>query len=198
MKKSFVLLIMASLHLAAHSQETKPTLLPEPANWEFERFELPPSVAPRIVYKGIEELRFPPGFAKKDTATYFTYAFIAQLDNVVAISQDDIKDYLVKYYKGLCNFVARDRKLSIDTTQIAATVEQKKDLPANDIMYNASVNLFGVFADGAALKLNLEIKSLINPVARKTYLVLIASPLEKTDAVWKKLYEIRQQFTMPK
>ena len=37
----------------------------QPANWEFERFSLPPGFAPGITYKGAEELRFAPGMFKK-------------------------------------------------------------------------------------------------------------------------------------
>jgi metallo-beta-lactamase class B len=197
MKNLFASLFILSFTIKVQSQETKPTLLPEPANWEFERFELPPAFAPGITYKGVEELRFPPGFSKKDTATYFTYAFVAQLNDVIAISQNEIKDYLIKYYKGLCGVVAKDRKLVIDSSKIAASVEKKMEI-ANDVtIYNATVNLFGVFADGAALQLNLEIKVVIDAVVKKTYLVIIASPREKTHAVWKKLYEIRKSFTMP-
>jgi hypothetical protein len=59
------------------------------------------------------------------------------------------------------------------------------------------VNVFGVFADGAPVKLNMEIKVLMNPAAKKTYLIFIASPREKTDAIWKKLYEIQKRFTIP-
>ena len=197
MNKLLASLIIVSLTIAAQSQDHKPTLLPEPANWVFERFELPPSFAPGISYKGVEELRFAPGFYKKDTVTYFAYAFVAQLDDVTTVSQADVKDYLVKYYKGLCGVVAKDRKLVIDTTQISAIVEKKKNSPANETTYNASVNMFGVFTDGAALKLNLEVKILTNVVTRKTYLIILASPREKTGDVWKKLYEIRQEFTIP-
>ena len=172
-------------------------MLKEPANWAFERFELPPSFAPGIPYKGVEELRFSPGMFNKDTITYFTYAFVTELDNVTSISQGDINDYLLKYFKGLCNSVAKDRKLVIDTTQVTAVVEKRKDIPASETIYNASVNLFGVFADGAPVKLNMEVKALMNPAAKKTYLIFIASPREKTDAVWNKLYEIQKKFTIP-
>src|SRR4029077_5423153 len=94
------LILIVSFSIAANSQEAKPQLLKEPANWSFERFALPPEFAPTIPYKGVEELRFSPGMFNKDTATYFTYAFVAQLDNVTSISQNDIRDYLLKYFKG--------------------------------------------------------------------------------------------------
>jgi hypothetical protein len=74
-------------------------------------------------------------------------------------------------------------------------VEKKKGT-GNEIIYNATVNAFGVFADGAPVKLNMEVKVLENTPAKKTYLIFIASPREKTDVVWKKLYEIQKGFTI--
>ena len=191
------LIIISCVSLTVQAQETKPQLLTEPGNWTFERFALPPEFAPGIPYKGAEELRFSPGMFNKDSATYCTYAFVAQLDSVTAISQTDIREYLLKYYKGLCSATARDRKLVIDSAQITATVERKRGAPADQTIYNSSLNIFGVFADGAPVKLNMEVKVLMNATAKKTYLVFIASPREKTDAVWKKLYEIQKDFRTP-
>jgi hypothetical protein len=191
------LIFILTVSIAARSQESKPQLLHEPAGWTFERFTLPPGFAQDFPYKGVEELRFSPGMFNKDTATYFTYAFVARLDDVTAISQNDIRNYLLKYFRGLCSSTAKECKLVIDTTQITVTVEKKKDTPGNEIIYNASLNVFGVFADGAPVKLNTEIKILTDPAAKKAYLIFIASPREKTDAVWKKLYEIQKGFTMP-
>ena len=198
MKNLLALFIfIVSLSIVAVAQEHKPQLLKEPANWEFERFTLPPQFAAGISYKGAEELRFAPGMFNKDSATYFTYAFVAQLDNVTAISQTDVEDYLLNYYKGLCNITAKDRKLVIDITQITAAVERKKNTPADETIYNASVNIFGVFADGAPVKLNLEVKVIMDAAAKRSYLVFIASPREKTDDVWKMLYRIQKEFTIP-
>ena len=198
MKNLFVFLIcMVCFCSAATAQEHKPQLLKKPADWEFERFALPPAFAPAITYKGAEELRFAPGMFNKDSANYFTYAFVVQLDNVSSISLNEIRDYLLNYYKGLCAITAKDRKLVIDTTRITAVVEKKNTVPANETIYNASMNIFGVFADGAPVKLNLEVKVLVAAAVNKLYLVIIASPLEKTAAVWKTLYGIQREFAIP-
>jgi hypothetical protein len=198
MKNLFVFLIFIfSLSMTATAQEVKPQLLKEPATWAFERFPLPPGFAPGIPYKGVEELRFSPGMFKKDSATYFTYAFVAQLDSVTAISQVEVHDYLFKYFKGLCSSTAKDRKLVIDTTKIAVTTEKKKGLPAGEVVYTGLLNIFGVFADGAPVKLNMEMKVLMNRDTKKAYLVFIASPLEKKDDVWNKLYQIQKDFKIP-
>ena len=187
----FILIVSLS---TAYAQEQKPELLKQPADWEFERFSLPPGFAPGITYSGAEELRFAPGMFHKDSANYFTYVFVAQLDNVSAISQTDIRDYLLKYYKGLCSVTAKDRKLTIDTTQITATVEKLQNTSAKETIYNASANIFGVFADGAPVTLKLEVKVLTDANRKKIYLLIIASPREKTDAVWTTLYRIQKEF----
>jgi len=188
---SFILLV--TFLNSTKGQESKPQLLKEPTTWQFERFALPPSFAPSILYKGAEELRFAPGMFKKDSLDYFTYVFVAQIDNLIAISQTDIKNYLLNYYKGLCSATAKDRKLSIDTAQIDAVVTTKKDAPAKETVYDATVNLFGVFADGAPVKLNMEINVINNAVARKSYLLFIASPLDKKEPLWSDLYAIRKK-----
>jgi hypothetical protein len=87
MKNLFITLIFfISFFSTTNAQENKPQLLKEPTTWEFERFPLPPEFAPSITYKGAEELRFARGMFKKDSADYFTYVFVAQIDGVIAIS----------------------------------------------------------------------------------------------------------------
>lgn len=176
------------------AQKITASLLKEPASWEFERFDLPPVFAPGFPYKGVEELRFSPGMFKKDSADYFTYAFVAQLDNTSSISGEGIKNYILTYYKGLCSSTAKDRKLSIDTSTITVNIARKKNVAANKIIYNAEADIFGVFADGAPVKLNMEIKVVSNAASKKTFLFFIASPRKKSDAVWKTLYKIQEDF----
>lgn len=178
---------------AVNAQENKPEILMEPVLWEFEKFPLPPSFANAITYKGFEELRFAPGMFKKDAHDYFTYAFVAQIDSAVTIWQADVKNYLVNYYRGLCAVTAKDNKLVIDTNKINATIHRQMRPAIKFTTYDAAVNLFGVFADGAPVRLNVEVSVIKNPVAKKTWLFFLASPLPKKDETWKKLYGIRSR-----
>ena len=197
MKKSIAIICCAIIiSNALFAQDQSPQLLKEPANWQFERFSLPPEFAPNIPYKGAEELRFSPGMFVKDSATYFTYAFVAELDNINSVSQDDLRNYLLNYFKGLCSSIAKQRKLSIDSSKISLAIEKKQNA-GDDVFYDATLNIFGVFADGAPVKLNAEIK-VMNDKASKIYVVFIASPLAKTDNVWKELRSIQREFKIPK
>ena len=188
---SFTILVAFSIGIKA--QENKPEILMEPSTWEFEKFPLPPSFATAITYKGFEELRFAPGMFKKDAHDYFTYVFVAQIDSSVIISQQDVKNYLVNYYRGLCAVTAKDRKLVIDTSKINATVYRQKKSTTTYTTYDAVINLFGVFADGAPVTLNMEVSVIKNAPARKTLLFFIASPLNKKDETWNQLYGIRSR-----
>ena len=185
--------ILVAFSIAVKAQENKPEILMEPSAWEFEKFPLPPSFATAITYKGFEELRFAPGMFKKDAHDYFTYVFVAQIDSSVIISQDDVKNYLVNYYKGLCAVTAKDRKLVIDTSKINAAVYRRKKSTTNYTTYDAVINLFGVFADGAPVTLNMEVSLIKNAPAKKSWLFFIASPLNKKDETWNQLYGIRSR-----
>ena len=198
MKKTIIFCCALIFSNALHAQPPQSTsqLLKQPATWQFERFSLPPEFAPAIPYKGAEELRFSPGMFVKDSTTYFTYAFVAQLDDVNSISQDDIRNYLLSYFKGLCSSTAKQRNLSIDTSKITVAIEKKNNTGGN-IFYNAVLNILGVFTDGAPVKLNMEIKVMNDGASSKTYLVFIASPLDKTNDAWNELRRIQQEFTMP-
>ena len=195
--KNIVATLIFTVSLSLAYCQDKPQLLEEPATWAFERFPLPPVFAPNIPFRGVEELRFAPGMFKKDSTDYFTYAFVAQLDSTISISQNGVRNYLLNYFTGLCRSTANDRKLGIDTSKITVYIEKKKGLPRSEIIYNALLNVFGVFADGAPVKLNMEVKVLRKPADRKTYVVFIASPLDKTHDVWEGLYKIQKHFRAP-
>src|SRR5436190_6625751 len=179
------------------AQQTKPELLKQPENWEFERFNLPPAFAPEITYKGFEEIRFAPGMFKKDSIDYFSYAFIASIDSLRNISQKDIRIYLLHYYKGLCSQVAKDNKLTIDTSKVTVAITTKNAQSVKETIYYYVVNAFGVFADGTPVKLNMEVKVMKDIARNKLYLLFITSPKPKTSAIWKKLFQIRKDFKIP-
>jgi hypothetical protein len=192
-----ILAFLLSASLSMRAKDTKAEFLKEPSTWEFERFTLPPSFSSNFPYKGVEELRFSPGMFNKDSSSYFSYAFVAQLDNTSSITQSEIKNYLLTYFKDLCASTAKQRNLSIDASQVNVSIEKKNSVAANSVIYNAVLNVFGVFADGAPVALNTEIRVLNDLKAKKTYLVFIASPKGKTARIWRQLYAIQNDFVIP-
>ncbi len=192
---------LMTIALGVKGQNAKPEFLKGPVSWQFERFTLPPTFSQTFPYKGVEELRFSPGMFNKDSVNYFSYAFIARLDNMPAFTQDQVKNYLLVYFKGLCASTAKQRNLTIDTAQIAVTIEPGvrttgASVVSTPLTYNAELHLFGVFADGAPVGLNAEIKVISDPRTQTTYLVYIASPQPKSNPIWQQLYQIQKNFAV--
>ena len=74
--------------------------LPIPKDWTIERFLVPPSFAPTIQYKGVEDIRFTPGWDKFESNEYWSYAFLWYLDDRVAFDSKSLKKNLTAYYTG--------------------------------------------------------------------------------------------------
>ncbi len=196
MKKTWLFVVLTYSVLTAAAQP-KPLLLTAPDDWRFEQFSLPPEFAPAVKYKGIEELRFAPGWGRKGAPDYFTLIFGVRFDDTKSVSREDIKDYLQTYFRELCSYTVKSRKLNpIDTSAISLSIEKK---PTTDKtrMYNVTLQMFGVFTDGSPVTLNMEIKVMEDPLHQKVYLLMIASPQPKTNPVWQELYKEQREFVMP-
>ncbi len=99
----------------SHSQEEfdghkweAPYYLPQLEGWGLERFLIPINFAPSIVYKGVEDIRFTPGWAKVKNDEYWTYAFLWYLDGKVNMDEKIIEKNLKAYYTGLFNINTTD------------------------------------------------------------------------------------------
>jgi hypothetical protein len=95
MKKTWLFIVLTYAVLAAEAQP-KPLLLTAPETWRFEEFSLPPEFAPAVKYKGIEELRFAPGWGGKSAPDYFTLIFGVRFDDTKSVSRAELKDYLLR------------------------------------------------------------------------------------------------------
>ena len=99
----FLGLIIAGFSMSAalppHLQKfeiKKPT--PE---WVGERIKLPPSFAPKLGLKGIEEILFAPGMFKAEAKDFFTYVFLFALEQKPVLTAEVLRKELLAYYIGL-------------------------------------------------------------------------------------------------
>src|SRR6476660_2607127 len=61
------------------ADEPAPFKLSAPDGWGGETMELPPGFAPDMKLKGSEHIRFAPGMMKPASDTFFSYAFVFEL-----------------------------------------------------------------------------------------------------------------------
>src|SRR5688500_15497931 len=109
--KDVLALIVCLSSLSIYAQDAKnefdghkwdaPYHLSIPKDWTIERFLIPIVFAPEIQYKGVEDIRFTPGWANVNSGDYWSYAFLWYLDGRPEMNAEVIAANLKAYYTGL-------------------------------------------------------------------------------------------------
>jgi hypothetical protein len=86
----------------------------------------PLEFAPSLAHRGVEELRFPPGFLDEASPNRWSYAFVWRLEDPAALDAPQVAAELVAYFRGLLVSVDGDKQ-RLDPSQIAATAEPTAD-----------------------------------------------------------------------
>lgn len=93
------------------AQWKAPYSLPSPEGWAVERFLVPPDFASTIPLKGVEDIRFTPGWGEPKTTEYWSYAFLWFLQEKPALTKKSLETYLNAYYTGLIARNVQPRKI---------------------------------------------------------------------------------------
>jgi hypothetical protein len=199
-KNLFLMVSCISLISCSENANTKPKkekessapsyTLPYPPLWGTEIFSLPPAFAPSITYKGMEDIRFAPGWAKSGSNEYWTYAFLWKLEDSVHTDATVIETNLKAYYTGL---IARNtQKSKISTVSIPETVtkfEKTETLQGDAATFNGTIRMLDYMMQ-QPITLNCKVHLKYCPGQNNTYLFHELSPKPFTDSVWKNLQQV--------
>lgn len=162
-----------------------PYSLEIPTGWEVERFPIPISFAPKILYKGVEDIRFTPGWAKPATSEYWSYAFLWYLEGKQTLTANKIEANLKEYYTGLIAVNKRDVSLT-NTTEVRTVFKlvatQKGDIKT----FNGSIYMLDYMSNKPiALYCKVHLRSCEGQ--DKTFVFYELSPKDYTEKVWQSL-----------
>lgn len=76
-----------------------------PAGFRSETIPFPLDFAPGVAHRGVEELRFAPGFFDPAAAGYWSYAFVWRTEDAAALDAAGIGAELTAYFRGLIGAV---------------------------------------------------------------------------------------------
>ncbi|HWY09804.1 MAG TPA: hypothetical protein VN026_00690 [Bacteroidia bacterium] len=96
-----LILIFSLFAFSVYGQKETLYALPTPKNWGTEKILFPIKFAPQIDYKGIEEIRFMPGWARMDSSEYWSYDFLWYLDGRIIFEPVMLESKMKVYYEGL-------------------------------------------------------------------------------------------------
>ena len=85
--------------------ESPPASWPVPAGWRAETIAFPLDFAPTLAHRGVEVIRFAPGFFDPKSAGYWSYAFAWRLDDAAQLDATALSAELTTYFRGLVTAV---------------------------------------------------------------------------------------------
>ena len=193
-----ILLIVFSVDL--YGQGVKPQFdghawkapyeLPVPKGWTIERFLIPISFAPQIPYKGVEDIRFTPGWGKATSDEYWSYAFLWYLDGDIKMNAATLNNNLKAYYTGLVKSNGRVLPRIIPVvTSFKETRKDKGDLQT----YVGTIQMTDYMAQ-APILLNCKAHLKACPEENKTFIFYELSPQPLAHSIWKSLDKLWVDF----
>ena len=173
------------------SKEWKaPYTLDTPKGWGVEHFPIPIGFAPTIVYKGVEDIRFTPGWAKKERDEYWSYAFLWYLEGTPKFDSKILENNLIAYYTGLFNI--NTDKSKIDTTkliQVTASIEERTAYKGDSKTFQGTVNM-NDYMTKKPIAINLRIHVKYSEGQKNTFVFYEVSPMPYTNNVWTSLDQL--------
>lgn len=192
-------LVLAGACLAAEPEQP-PYQVPQPKGWGKESIALPPAFAPKMAWKGEEELRFAPSWLKADSDTFFSYALFFWLPADQKVDKDAVEKELLAYYRGLATAVLRSKKQEAEVSAFAVTLKEsaaeKRATGEAVSAYAGELKWTEPFTTGKPQTLRLEIHAWRVEKHKHHCVFICASPQPEAAAVWKALREIRAGCTV--
>lgn len=200
MLRIFAVSLLMSGTLLAADEPGSPKLA-APAEWGGETIQLPPGFAPDMKLKGSEHIRFAPGMMKPASGSFFSYAFVFELQPKPVLTEAVVKEEFLKYYRGLCKQVLKGKRPDVDPSEFTLKLQQEKTTaePSSDgkaadapTRYTGTLDWVEPFATQKPQKLNLEIRTWAKN--DRNYLFACVSPQARDTAIWKQLHTIRDGY----
>jgi hypothetical protein len=167
-----------------------------PKGWSTERFSLPASFASGMSFKGVEELRFTPGWGDSTSNDYWSYAYLWWLNREQRVDALIVQNNMEALYTGLVDRNILSRHIPVDK-QIATKVSvQKTETSTGDTQtFRGHVNMLDYMTQKPiTLNLIVHVKKCSSNIA----VIVAVSPKLYSDTVWNKLNAINQSFSCNK
>jgi hypothetical protein len=173
-----------------------PYNLIEPKDWGIERFSIPINFAPQIKYTGVEDIRFTPGWAKKASEEYWSYAFLWYLNGEIKIDVKTLENNLQIYYTGLITSNGSKipaEKLIPVVTSFKELKKDKGDLKT----YAGTIKMLDYMAQ-KPITLNCKVHLKSCAGENKTFIFYKLSPQLLSHNIWLSLDKLWADFKCKK
>jgi hypothetical protein len=162
-----------------------------PEGWKHETIPFPLDFAPAIPFRGVEELRFAPGFFDAASSSYWSYAFVWWLEDPPSFDAIAIAAPLREYFAGLSLAVGKD-KYPMDPERFRVELAPRTE--KGRTILEGRVESYDAFVTGEPIVLNVEARLRECPKAGRRAMTFLLSPKPFGDAVWSDLRACESTF----
>lgn len=169
------------------SKWVAPYTLAFPKGWDVERFLIPIEFAPSIPYKGMEDIRFTPGWGNAKSNEYWSYAFLWYLEGKPPINAATVAGNLKAYYTGLIGRNIAPRKIPAEKifpvkTEIKGTPAD----PGDAHTFKGTVYMLD-YMEQKPITLNCIVHIRYCPGKNYSFVFTEISPRPYDDTLWESL-----------
>jgi hypothetical protein len=204
--RSLTIIILCLFSAITYGQEIKPEFdghkweapysLPIPKDWTIERFLIPISFAPQISYKGVEDIRFTPGWGKAKSDEYWSYAFLWYLEGEIKIDPEIIDSNLKAYYTGL--IASNGRAIPVEKLIPVVTSFKEAQADNGDLKtYIGTIQMLD-YMEQKPMILNCKAHLISCPGENKTFVFYELSPQPLSHSIWQSLDKLWLDFKCKK
>ncbi|HEV8515813.1 MAG TPA: hypothetical protein VGQ59_21175 [Cyclobacteriaceae bacterium] len=199
MKKiAFIFLCLISFNVSAQDFDghnwKAPYTLSVPEGWGVERFLIPIEFAPSIPYKGVEDIRFAPGWGNAQSEEYWSYAFLWYLDEVPITNEATIQTNLNAYYTGLIGRNIERRKIPKEKLfPVKTSVKEVNTESGDQKTFKGTIDMLD-YMEQRPITLNCVVHVKSCPGQAKGFIFYEISPKPSTDKIWKSLELLWKNF----
>lgn len=200
MKKIIIVLLFSFIAIQVAAQEfdganwKAPYTLVFPEGWGVERFLIPIEFAPGIPYKGVEDIRFTPGWGNAKSEEYWSYAFLWYLNEMPAISEATIQTNLNAYYTGLISRNIERRKIPAEKIFPVNTSMKEGKAGPNDLKtFYGTINMLD-YMEQKPMVLNCVVHVKSCPGQSNGFIFYEISPKASNDKIWVNLELLWKSF----
>jgi hypothetical protein len=201
-----ILICLTSLILFGQTAKTEfdgrnwdaPYNLAFPKGWEVERFLIPIEFAPSIPYKGVEDIRFAPGWGNPKSEEYWSYAFLWYLDSKPKLTEINIAGNLEAYYTGLIGRNIAPRKIPAEKVfPVKTTIKQVATKPGDIQTFTGNIYMLD-YMEQKPITLNciVHVKYCADKV--NAFIFTEISPKIPASKIWDSLDKLWTEFQCDK
>jgi hypothetical protein len=167
-----------------------------PDGWRVERLRLPGPFVPHVTLRGMEDIRFPAGWADPGSGEYWSVAYLFMLDGGQKIDRDIVQTQLKVYFDDLVPGGLQRRGINFPADKIPPAIVKLSSVKTekDDVeTYSGTIDMLDYMAQKPmTLNCRVHVKECLKE--GKTALFVEISPREFGHPVWKVLRRTKEEF----